>query len=326
MPQLQPVLYECTICCECFDECLHRPQTLVTGEEVCGHTFCSKCIREIQGLANKCPICNVHIKYAITNWFVIDLIKATDGVELDNPCLDIVVSELERVEQCKNDFNRTLLMIEKGNDEYAQQMKTKIDAKLKEAQCQLKSLEYNLMVELLRLKQKFEKHLNENTRFEADLQEKLEFWTKKINSNEYRRDSAKLQSIQNEIQIYLKLMEEKQLDMKQNHVDLKECFRFEEKPVQFGHALLGEFKQCSEERNNQVLLFKFTNGLHMLLNSLWLFICGVYCISCGIVAVFWWLIFVMNQKFGFWEILKNSIYESSTRNYFKSNQPVISKG
>ena len=326
MPQLQSVLYECTICCESFDECQHRPQTLVTGEEVCGHTFCSKCVHEIQGLSNKCPICNVHIKYAITNWFVIDLIKATDGDEIDNPCLDIVVTELERVEQCKSNFTKALLMIEKANDEYAQQMKTNIDAKMKEAQCQLKSIEYNLMVELLRLKQKFEKHFNENTRFEADLQEKLEFWTKKINSSEYRRDSGKLQSIQNEIQIYLKLLEEKQLDMKKNHVDLKECFRFEEKPVKLENVLLGEFKQCSDERYNQAVLFRFTNGLQMLMSSLWLFICGVYYLSCGIVAIFWWFIFAMNQKFGFWEMLKNSMYESSARNYLNSNQPVIGKG
>jgi len=85
------------------------------------------------------------------------------------------------------------MRINTENEEHAQKMKSRIEAKIKEGHSQLKSIEYNLVVEYLNLKNHHEQTLSECRRFEAAMDEKLACWNKRLGSLEYRRDSSKLE-------------------------------------------------------------------------------------------------------------------------------------
>ncbi len=122
MSLLQAV-HECTICYESFDESLHRPLTLVCDNESCGHTYCWKCIQEIQFITKKCPSCNVEFKFTITNWFVIDLIKKTKNSSLDNPFLDVLYNNIQTIEANVNEFSKLLFRLNKENEEYSKKIK-----------------------------------------------------------------------------------------------------------------------------------------------------------------------------------------------------------
>jgi len=196
VPNLAQLSYECTICYETFDEIDHRPLTLIcdSQQEKCGHTYCLACIREISKIpeTQKCPSCNASFKFTTTNWFVIDLIK-TSSYDIDNPFLDVLVDDIESIELKLSQYKRNLMRVNKENEEHAQKMKSKIEVKIKEGHTQLKSIEYNLIVEYLNLKNNHEQTLNECKRFEALMEEKLTCWNKRLGSLEYRRDSTKLE-------------------------------------------------------------------------------------------------------------------------------------
>ena len=45
--------FECSLCCECYDEINRRPLTLVP----CGHTLCADCTFHL--IRNECPFCRI---------------------------------------------------------------------------------------------------------------------------------------------------------------------------------------------------------------------------------------------------------------------------
>ena len=86
-----------------------------------------------------------------------------------------------------------MLVVSEENENHARGIKAILDMKISEAQNQLKSIEYNLKVEFLSLKNSHEKTLNDCKGLEKEMQQKVIDWQKKMNSTEYRRNSSKLQ-------------------------------------------------------------------------------------------------------------------------------------
>lgn len=178
-------------------------------------------------------------------------------------------------------------------------MKLKMDLKVKEAHNQVKLVENNLLTDFLRLKNYHEQTLNDCRQFEDEMQAKLTQWHKKLNSIEYRRNSSKLQSIQNEIGVDCAKIGQKRESLS-DFVTINEKFSFKEKQFTIGKDLLGVFNEEREPTLRQRLL---TSGSRNVFHSLWqiviglvYFVVGLCCFVAGLViCVFGQLGFILES-------------------------------
>lgn len=256
----------------------------------------------------KCPACNAIFTSTLTNWFVIDLIKNTT-YDIDNPYMEVLLHELQKIQTEVNGFSRTVLKIDKENEEQTNKIKSRIDRKVREAQVQLDSIEYNLSCELQALKNKHEKTLNDGKKFDSEFKEKLKTWHKKLNSNEYRRNNSNLQSIQNEIEVETKLIGGKKIHL-ESFVDINDKFYFEENLVKFKSDMLGMFKE-SKELDWRLKLMK--NGSLMLFTSLMYIIYGLLFLIGGTFNVLFGFVLCIfmgcNKEFGSLKFIKKLHFE-----------------
>jgi hypothetical protein len=153
-----------------------------------------------------------------------------------------------------------------------------MDLKVKEAHDQIKLVESSLLTEFFRLKNYHEQTLSDCKQFDNEMQDKLIQWHKKLNSIEYRRNSSKLQSIQNEIEVdFLKISQKR--EALNGFVPINRKFSFKEKEFIMNKDPLGVFNEERDPTWSQRLVI---GGLRNVCQSLWQILFGLFYFLTGL--------------------------------------------